>query len=225
MTTTHHPLGQRPTTRLTRRTLLVLLVALGLLGTLLTGFFWALHLEKSIGMHYSFDVAVVSPLDRVPDLGQEDPTTVQYSTVTVVPTTHPEGPKVMEMLAVSSRYAVGLLACLTVAGLSVGLLRGRPFGRLSGWWLGAVGTLMVLVAVAEPWLSRTSVAGAVDALGLPTGWEATGRAAELATWVVPPAWDWTDTDWSLLVLGLVALVSAVLLHRAHRLEQDTAGLI
>ena len=66
---------------------------------------------------------------------------------------------------------------------------------------------------------------AVEALGLPTTPEATGKALDEATWVVPHVWDWTDTDWFLLMLGLVTLVTAGFLLRTRRLQDDTEGLI
>lgn len=216
---------QHPAARIAGRTLLVGLTAFAVLAALLTVVYWALHVGKSIGMHYAFDVTVVTPPEAGPDLGQGGDTDVQLSTVTVRPGDRPATAVLMEVLAVSSRYAVGLLACLTVAGAGVRLLRGRGLGRLLPSWLGGVGGLMVLVAIVEPWLRKTSVVRAVEALGLPTTPEETGLPQDAATWVVPHVWDWTDTDWFLLVLGLVAVVAAVLLHRARRLEEDTEGLV
>ena len=122
------------------RGLLVALAVFGVVAALLTALYWALHVEKSIGMHYSFDVTIAEPENLRPDLpGGID---AEFSQVNIRPVEHPATAKTMEALAVSSRYLVGLLTCLTVTGLSLSLLRRRAVGPVTSWWLGGLGVVM-----------------------------------------------------------------------------------
>lgn len=210
--------------RILGRTALAVLAAFGILAAALALLYWSLHLSKWDAAGYSFDVTVVTPLDARPELAPVA-ADVQYSTVTVVPQEHPDDARLMAALALSSRYLIGALAALTVAGLAITLLRGRGLGRLTAAWLGVLGGLMAAVAVVEPWLRATAVVRAVEALGLPTDGEAAGAPIDAATWVVPHPWDWTDTDWFLLLLGLVVVVAAVLVRRARGFERDVEGLV
>lgn len=208
--------------RLLGSTPLILVAMFAAGAALLTLLYWGLHLSKSIGMHYSTTVSAAVPLEQRPDLWTTSPADIQFTSVDIRPV-EPESRAVfLESLSVSGRYLVGFLACLTILAVCLMLLRRRTPGRLTSWWLAGLGGLMVLVALAEPWLSARAQAVTVAALGLPTTAEATGLPPESATWVVPHPYDWTDTSWFLLLLGLLIVMGAVALFRSHR---DAEGLI
>jgi len=126
---------------------------------------------------------------------------------------------------VGSRYAVGMLAGLVIVWLAVQLLRRRSFGIGTALALGVLAIAMLAVAVAAPLLEAQAVVVAVEAAGLPTE-PSTPPFGELSeTIVIPQAPHWQSFDFSLAALGLVAGLSALLLGRASRLQEDAEGLI
>lgn len=200
-------------------TVLVAVMATVGLGIALTAVFWALHQTKTFGTNYSFNVPVATPLDQRPDLNPTPGTEIQFSEVIVISGMEPTDAMLLDSMADSSRYLVALLTLVVVEVLCWRLLRDRPFSRIAAWSLGVLAVLMSLVAVLAPYLESVAVQRAVDAMGLPTD----GEAA--TTWVVPVVHTWEDTDWSLLALGLVCGLCAILLARGTRLQRDTEGLI
>lgn len=202
-----------------------LLVAAGVFAAvagLLTLVYWLLHVEKSIGMNYGTTVNAAVPLEQRPDLTPSRPADIQFTSVDVRPSEPEPTAILLESVSVSGRYLVGFLACATILAVCVLLLRRRSPGRLTAWWLAGLGTLMAVVAVAEPWLSSRAQSITVATLGLPTTAEETGLPIDEATWVVPHPYDWTDTSWFLLLLALLVVMGSVALRRSQR---DAEGLI
>lgn len=208
--------------RILGSTPLILLSVFSALAALLTVLYWGLHVEKSIGMHYSTQVSAAVAEDMRPDLAPTSAADIQFTSVDVRPVDPDPTAVLLESLSVSGRYLVGLLACVTILAVCILLLRGRTPGRLTSWWLTGLGALMAIVAVAEPWLAARAQNITVEALGLPTTVEETGLPVDQAIWVVPYPYDWTDTSWFLLLLALLVVMGSVALRRTQR---EAEGLI
>lgn len=210
----------RTARRLVSRTSLIAAIVLASLGALAAVVLGAMNVTLA-GLT-SYQVPIVEESGTRPNLSA--PADLWYSSVHVVP--HAPDPLAvgLESIAIGSRAAIAGLACVVIIVLAAQLLRRRSFGRGSALVLGALGAAMLVVAIAAPMLEAQAVAVAMEALGLPTVdhevvWD-NGSA-----WLVTPAFDAEDVDWSLLALGLVAGLASILLTRATRLQEDAEGLI
>ncbi|GAA1423012.1 hypothetical protein [Agrococcus citreus] len=198
----------------------IVVAAVGIVGALVT---LAVHFEYSINNFVSYEVPMVSPLDTRPDLVAD--ADIQYATVHVEPLIADSSAILLESIGVSSRYAVAVLTCVVVIWLAVQLLRKRSFGVGTAISLGVLAAAMAAVAIAAPLLEAQATVMAVEALGLPTAPDPVGGSEEAATWLMPAVPHWQSSEWSLLALGLVTGLSALLLGRAARLQDDAEGLI
>lgn len=186
---------------------------------------WILQLESL--QVYTVELGYAAPDSLTPPLTSPE-SELTYSTVTMrsIPLADPAGisqARLLETVALSSRYAVAVLGFLVAAVVCWRLSRPNPFARWLTIAVGLVSLLLGAVAVVGPWLLRRAHALAVQASGLP-GPPQPGEARPDG-WVTTYAWTLGDTDVTLLVLAVVVGLGAVALRRATQLQTDTAGLI
>lgn len=201
---------------------LIAIIAATALALLWTLSIAALH-HISINDHASYDVGVASPLDVRPDLVAD--ADIQYATINFTPVTPDPTAQLLESISVGSRYAVGMMAGLLIIWLAVQLLRKRSFGFGTAGLLGVLAVGMLAVAILAPMLEGQASVLAVQAAGLPTEPSTPPFGESDETWVIPRAPHWQGFDFSLLALGLVTGLCALLLGRASRLQDETTGLI
>ncbi|WP_405218624.1 hypothetical protein [Agrococcus sp. Ld7] len=201
---------------------LIAIIVAAVFGLIWTLTIAALH-HYSINGFASYDVGVASPLDVRPDLvaGAD----IQYVTINFTPVSPDPTALLLESIGVGSRYAVGMLAGILVIWLAVQLLRKRSFGLGTAGLLGVLALGMFAVAIVAPMLEGQAAVLAVEAAGLPTEPSMPTFGESDETWVIPPTPHWQGFDFSLLALGLVTGLCALLLGRASRLQDDTTGLI
>ncbi|SDS14875.1 hypothetical protein [Agrococcus carbonis] len=202
---------------------LIAVIVAAAIGLLWTFALAALHITHSINRTPSYEVLVASPVDVRPDIVAD--AEVQYATVFFVPQTPDATAMLLESIGVGSRYAIGVLAGLVVIWLAVQLLRRRSLGVGTAVSLGVLAIGMLAVSVAAPMLEAQATVVAIEAAGMPTEYTTPVFGESDETIVIAPAPHWQSIDFSLLALGAVTGLAALLLGRAARLQEDTRGLI
>ena len=142
----------------------------------------------------------------------------QYSAVTIAISAD-ENPALplLEAAAVLP-YITGGVTCLMVLMLAIQLLRRRPFGIIAGIAMLVNAAVAIGSGITVPVLQARAEQIMVAHLNLP-------RHGPAPDWVTPSSHDWTDTDWTLVLLGLMIGLGGWLVLRGRTLQQDLEGTI
>lgn len=205
------------------RTGLIVMIVAAIGGILAAVVIWAMHVVYSINAFPSYDVPIAVPMETQPDLDTD--AVVQYATIFFQPATPDATALMLQSVGVTARYAIAVLACLVIIWLAVQLLRQRSFGVGTSVALGVLALGMLAVAIVAPMLEAQAVAVAVEAAGLPTEPSTPTFGESDESWVIPPTPHWQGFDFSLVALGLVTGLCALLLGRASKLQAEAEGLI
>lgn len=116
---------------------------------------------------------------------------------------------IADTLVALAAVAFGLALVL----IAIRLLTGRPMRGLLGWTLGTLGLLLLVAGAVGPQLRARAEDAAILELGLPligTEWQPGDPIAfELNLW--DPIWALPRTDWTVVGLGVLALLFAAVL--------------
>lgn len=210
--------------RLVGRSFLAVTAALAVIGILLAVAIGVLHLAKWGVAGYSFEVITVSADETTVPVASPEVAYVQPWRTLVRPIEPLAGAMTMARVAMMAPNAVFIAGCIAVLILVRRLWVGKTFTRFAAWSLTALGVLVGGLGFLRPYLETTAIRMAVAELGLVTMPEPPPDHTP-AVWVVPPVWDWTDSDWPMVVLGVVLVLLGWLLFRGLRLQRDLEGLV
>lgn len=210
-----------------------LLTTIGVAAALgvLAGAWYAVVASAQLALGYCFHVRVVTPAELVPSFAPTagTGTWALYDTVRVCPAASTDVALAhrFQEWALLAPVAVFLAGCVLVLVLVARLWVGRPFTGVAAVGLGALAALVLALAVVTPWLELESVRLGVQAAGLPLAPANTspGVTPGALEWVAPRAWSLQETDWPMMILGLVLALLAWLLHCGRRLQRDAEGLV
>jgi len=138
--------------------------------------------------------------------------TVLISTSELVPTA-----PMLQTIAVALTSLTFLAAAVVVVLLCRRLWTGRTFAASAAAGMLALGVLALIVAVLAPWLRHHADAVALEHLGYDT----TGGER----WVQLREFDLGSIDGSLLTLGVVLILVALVYAGAKGMQRDTEGLV
>lgn len=208
------------------KTILIIMMAVGMLGMLASLFFGAIAVGK---------VSMQSPSVQVPYVSREGGQSLPSSVMpfdlgdqgfgiidTIRLETYPDLTIADELHTASwfITFFIPGVACLLIVVLSVVLFRQRPFALFTGISLIILGVLTGIAGVLQPALEAWAEQDIVRMLGLPTD----GMVAD--KWVVPAYHDWLqDTQWASVFLGGIIVLGGVLALRARSLFMDLEGTI
>ncbi|SJM49790.1 hypothetical protein [Agrococcus casei] len=115
-------------------------------------------------------------------------------------------------------YITGGVTSLMVLMLAIQLLRRRPFGIVAGVAMLVNAVVAIGSGIVVPALKAEAEQIMVAYLNLP-------RHGPAPDWVTPASHDWTDTDWTLVLLGLMIGLGGWLVLRGRALQHDLEGTI
>lgn len=186
--------------------------------------FFALWLISDVfAPEWIVEVPVASPLDVVPLMtgAANESHTYAYGTVLISSYAELIVPRTLTAVALGLNFAVALVALVVLIVLAVCMRMQRSFTRAATIGVAVLGLLSAVASIGAPWLIRLATATTVSELGYPTS----GDDAPSGEWVVPPEFTLQDTNWPLLFLGVLFVLTSALFIRARRLQRDTEGLI
>lgn len=206
-----------------RSAALTVTIIAGVLLAVTTAFFALWLVSDVFNPEWIVEVPVASPLDVVPLVAgaAAESHTYAYGTVVVSSYAALALPRTLAAISMALNFSVALVTVVMVIVLAARVRTQRSFTRAATVGIVVLGALSAVTAFAAPWLERLSVAATVSELGYPTS----GEVAPAGEWVVPPAFTLQDTNWPLLFVGALFLLTAVLFTRARRLQRDTEGLV
>jgi hypothetical protein len=214
----------RASNRLLVRAVMVTAILAALLGIL----FGAWVIDDTFDTDYWFTAFVATPLALTPIVeGTIGQSTVQYHEVIIYSSEALVVPRTLIATSHALHFSLFVLACVSVIILSNRLLANRRFTRTARWSMLAIGVLASLTSVAAPMLHDLSGKLAATALGYPVsgGGDDSTLPLDEQEWIVPDAVTLFDTNWALLVLGVLLILAAATFLRGERLQNDTEGLI
>jgi hypothetical protein len=167
---------------------------------------------------YTLEVGLGSPGGVPAELVGDGPhTTSQFWTVLISSTEQLSTPTALQIGAIALTTSTFLAAAVVILLLCARLWVGRMFAASAAVGMLALSTLALVASVLAPWLRHRADAIALEQLDYPTS--GGGR------WVQLTRFDLGSIDGSLLVLGLVVLLAALVYSGARRLQRDTDGLV
>lgn len=209
-------------------------------------FLWALLLLSSLGFlitlavaafmdSYSYSTSYVLPLSdgsqTFEELSQTDITfpgieePFPTSRTITVRATAQENPG--HWMGLASDYlnvaAVGLLLILVIC-ICIFMLKNRPFGVGLASLMFFTGLFAIATAFLSPWLRVRNIINVLEAKGIPYD-TASRPAPETGYYVTPDYWNWPDTNWILVLLGLVVVMGGFLILKARKLNMDLEGTV
>ncbi|HTN55309.1 MAG TPA: hypothetical protein VLZ82_03935, partial [Microbacterium sp.] len=156
---------------------------------------------------------------------------VAYNGVTISSDASLALPRALQAIAATLNVMAIAGGSLLVVLLALRMLRSRPFARLLSWGLGIVGLIAIAAAAIAPQLEVAAVDVAVRELGYAVAAEghdgtftADGPdAIALPLW--DPLWMLDRVDITLLLIGIMLAVVALLVAEGTRMQKDTEGLV
>jgi len=202
---------------------LAVTIAAGALLATATLFFALWLISDVFAPEWIVEAPVASPLDVVPrtagTAGESD--AYAYGTALISSYAALIVPRALTAVAMGLNFAVVLASLTMLIVLAIRMRTERSFTRAATIGIVVLGVLSAAASVLAPWFTQLATATTVTELGYPTS----GDAAPAGEWVVPPEFTVQDTNWPLLFLGILFLLTAALLARARRLQRDTEGLV
>ncbi|MGB3375017.1 MAG: hypothetical protein WBA87_07755 [Microbacterium sp.] len=154
-----------------------------------------------------------------------------YSGVTISADAPLALPRALQAIAAILNVLAIAGGSLLVVLLALRMLQSRPFARVLSWGLGLVGIIAITSAAVAPQLEAAAVDVAVRELGYAVfadghdgAFTADGPdAIALSLW--DPLWILDRIDITLLLIGIVLGVVALLVAEGTRMQKDTEGLV
>lgn len=196
------------------RTLLIVVIVVAGLGMLASLVYGSLALAAT---HRTGLVSVYVASTSVPQLDVPSGADAQYGTVDIGMASNNPAMPLLEW-ATLLPFITGGVTALVILLLAAQLLRGKPFGVGLGIAMLVNAVLAIGSGVAVPALDSRAQEVMVAALDLP-------RHGPAADWVSPMSPDWTYSDWSLILLGLVIGLGGWLVMRGNTMQRDLEGTI
>lgn len=209
-------------------------------------FLWALLILSSLGLlitlavaalmdSYSYTTSYVLPLrdgsQTLEGLSQTDITfpgieeTFFTSTSVSISSNAQENPG--HWMGLASDYlnvaTAGFLLILVIC-ICAFMLKNRPFGLGLASLMFFTGGFAIATAFLSPWLRMSSIINVLEVRGIPYD-PIIAPAPESGYYVVPEYWNWQDTNWLLVLLGLVVVMGGFLILKARKLNMDLEGTV
>ncbi|MER3390857.1 MAG: hypothetical protein RJQ01_12630 [Microcella sp.] len=167
---------------------------------------------------YTLELALGSPGGVPAELqGDNAATTSQFWTVLVSSSENLTTPTILQVVAIALTTLTFLAAAAVIVLLCARLWAGRTFATSTAIGMLALSALALVASLAAPWLCHRADAIALEQLDYATdGGE---------RWVSLERFDLGSIDGSLLVLGIVVLLVALVYSGARRLQRDSDGLV
>ncbi|MGO3648451.1 hypothetical protein [Agrococcus casei] len=198
------------------RTLLIAVIVFASLGALAALVYGSLSLAATTHVSQT-EVTVIST--DTPDFGSlPSGAWSEYATVFISLPAHENPGLPMLEAATVLPYITGGVTSLMVLMLAIQLLRRRPFGIVAGVAMLVNAVVAIGSGIAVPMLKAGAEQVMVATLNLPLD----GPAPD---WVSPSTHDWTDTDWTLVLLGLMIGLGGWFVLRGRAMQQDLEGTI
>ncbi|MGO1940370.1 MAG: hypothetical protein ACTJGQ_05865 [Agrococcus casei] len=198
------------------RTLLIAVIVFASLGALAALVYGSLSLAATTHVSQT-EVTVIST--DTPDFGSlPSGAWSEYATVFISLPAHENPGLPMLEAATVLPYITGGITCLMVLMLAIQLLRRHAFGIVAGIAMLVNAAVAIGSGIAVPMLKAGAEQVMVATLNLPLD----GPAPD---WVSPSAHDWTDTDWTLVLLGLMIGLGGWFVLRGRAMQQDLEGTI
>lgn len=167
---------------------------------------------------YTLEVALVSPGGIPAGLdGDTDQTTSQFWTVLISSSEQLPTPTTLQVIAIVVTSLAFLAGAAVILLLCARLWTGRTFAPSAAVGMLTLSALALIASVVAPWLRHNADTLALEQLGY------AAQGSERSVQV--PRFDIGSVDGSLLVLGLVVLLAALVYIGARRLQRDSDGLV
>lgn len=154
------------------------------------------------------------PADLAGDSAQS---TSQFWTVLVSSTEQLPTPTALQIAAIAVTTLTFLAAAVVILQLCARLWAGRTFAASAAVGMLLLSALALVASLLAPWLRHSADAIALEQLDYATsGGE---------RWVQLARFDLGSIDGSLLVLGIVVLLVALVYSSTRRLQRDSEGLV
>lgn len=217
-----------PAARLGGRALLVVVAVVTVLATL------GLILNDIVRiayMHmggYGIEVALLSYEGVPADIpGANALNTAEYWKVIVYTYENVDTSRTLQTLAIALTTLMFIVGAVAILLLCRRLWTGRTFATSAAVGMLVVAVLTMATAWVAPWLRHTADSLALAATPFPTS-DAGGFPTETSTgdrWVELPHFDVGSVDGTVLLLGAVLALTALVYLGARRLQRDTEGLV
>ena len=197
------------------RTLLIAVIVVASIGVLASLIYGALAHSATVYVS-QVEVGVVS--EHKLQLDMPTGSHFDYSTMVFsIPAEQNPALPLLEWATVLPFITAGL-TCLMLLVLAIQLLRRRSFGVITGAAMMLNAVVAIVSGVAAPALQAKAEQIMVAHLHLPQH----GPAPD---WVTPGVFDWTDSNWPLVLLGLTIGLGGWLVLRGRTLQRDLEGTI
>lgn len=163
--------------------------------------------------------------------GPVDSNGAAYNGVTISADAPMALPRALQAIAATLNVMAIAGGSLLVVLLALRMLRSRPFARLLSWGLGVVGVIAIAAAAVAPQLEAAAVGVAVRELGYAVygdGHDGTFTADGPDAIALPlwdPLWILDRVDITLLLVGIVLGLVALLVAEGTRMQKDMEGLV
>lgn len=221
-----HP---HPLNWLISRTSLWALIILSSLGLLITVAVAALNDSYSYTTSYTLTLKDASrTLEELSKTditfpGTEEPF-VTSTSVTISATAAQDPGHWMGLASDYLNFATAGLLLILVICICAFMLKNRPFGIGLASLMFFTGVFGIVTAFLSPWFRARNIISVLEAKGIPYD-SGFAPAPESGYYVVPDYWNWQDTNWLLVLLGLVVMMGGFLILKARKLNMDLEGTV
>lgn len=177
---------------------------------------------------YGIEVALIS-FEGVPaDIpGANALNTAEHWKVMVYTYENVDTSRMLQTLAIALTALTFVIGAIAILMLCRRLWTGRTFAASAAVGMLVVAGLTVATAWVAPWLRHTADSLALAATPFPTsdsgGFPTDGSAGD--RWIELPYFDVGSVDGTVLLLGVVLALTALVYLGARRLQRDTEGLV
>jgi|GEM_PF-5740072 hypothetical protein len=201
------------------RSFFVIIAAFSGLGVLAALIFGGLMESSRRLGHTTVEVSIASSAELKPALPLPPDASVQYSKVYLDVPAWQTPAEPLLTIAHLLPYISGGITSLVVFVIAIRRLRGKELGTGTAISMFVVAGVSVFSAMARPMMLARGEQIFVEALGVPT----TSTAAEY--WVTTAGWSLQDTEWSMLILGILIGIGGWLALQMRQLSRDIEGTI
>lgn len=177
---------------------------------------------------YGIEVALLSYGGVPADIpGANDANTAEYWKVVIQTFEHVDGSRMLQTVAIALTTLTFVVGAVVILLLCRRLWTGRTFAASAAVGLLVVAVLTIATAWIAPWLRHTADALALAATPFPTSDSGNFPTEDSPgdRWVELPHFDIGSVDGTVLLLGVVLALTALVYLGARRLQRDTEGLV